>query len=278
MKIITNTASSLTEEEGRRLNIVVVPVSVTLGSRSLRDYIDIGPEEYVKLLHGDIMPASSQPALGDILPLLENSGEETIMLTVADGLSGEYSTAMGVRNSLSAQEQERTHIINSRSLAGPLRYMAVKAARLRDQGLSAKEITARIQACAQSTISYVIPADFKYLQKSGRINQMTSKIGGALHLLPVLTQSEDRKRISLMTVRRTWKASVGVIIKNMQERGIDDQYLISIAYADKKNLAAQVRQQIIDSFPRVETEVLQLAPSLITHGGPGCIVVQAVRK
>lgn len=212
------------------------------------------------------------------MPLLENSEEETIMLTVADGLSGEYSTAMGVRSSLPVQEQKRIHVINSRSLAGPLRYMAVKAARLRDQGLSAKEITARIQACAQSTISYVIPADFKYLQKSGRINQMTSKIGGALHLLPVLTQSEDRKRISLMTVRRTWKASVGVIIKNMQERGIDDQYLISIAYADKKTLAAQVRQQIIDSFPRVETEVLQLAPSLITHGGPGCIVVQAVHK
>lgn len=278
MKIITNTASSLTEEEGRRLNIVVVPVSVTLGSKSLRDYIDIGPEEYVRLLHGDVMPTSSQPALGDVLPLLENSKEETIMLTVADGLSGEYNTAMGVRNSLPAPDQKRIHIINSRSLAGPLRYMAVKAAKLRDQGFSAREITAQIRACAQSTISYVIPADFKYLQKSGRINQMTSKIGGALHLLPVLTQSEDRKRISLMTVRRTWKASVGVIIKGLQERGIDDQYLISIAYADKKNLAAQVRQQVIDSFPHVETEVLQLAPSLITHGGPGCIVVQAVHK
>ena len=54
--------------------------------------------------------------------------------------------------------------------------------------------------------------------------------------------------------------------------------LITIAFADKKDLAVKVRRQIQESFPQVESEMLQLSPSLITHGGPGCIVVQAIRK
>lgn len=276
MKIITNTASSLTQEEGKKLGISIIPVSVSLGGRLLRDYTDITSDEYVKLLHGDEMPVSSQPSLGDMLQELEGIDEDVIMLTVADGLSGEYSTAMSLRERL--PNRDRIFVINSRSLAGPLRYMAVKAAGLRDRGISTKEIVSQIRACARSTISYVIPADFNYLRKSGRITNMTSRIGSALHLLPVLTQTQDHLRISFMTVRRTWKSAVGTIISSLKETGVDEQCLISIAYADKKDLAAKVRRQISDSFPHVECEILQLSPSLITHGGPGCIVVQAVRK
>ena len=276
MKIITNTASSFTQEDGGQLGISIIPVSVSLGGRSLRDYIDISSDEYVKLLHGDEMPVSSQPSIGDMMEQLEDIDEEAIMITVADGLSGEFNTAMGLVNSL--PNKDKIYVINSRSLAGPLRHMAVKAAGLRDQGLPAKEIASQIQACAQSTISYVIPADFNYLRKSGRINNLTSKIGGALHLLPVLTQSEDRRRISFMTVRRTWKAAVATIISSLKDKGIDERWLISVAYADTKDLAAKVRRQISESFPKVETELLQLSPSLITHGGPGCVVVQTVLK
>lgn len=276
MKIITNTASSLTKEEGAKLGITIIPVSVSLGGSSLRDYTDISSDEFARLLNGDQMPVSSQPAVGDMVDELEGIDEDVIMLTVADGLSGEFNTAMGLRNTL--PNKEHIYVINSRSLAGPLRYMALKAARLRDQGLDCREIVSQISACAQSNISYVIPADFNYLRKSGRITNLTSKIGTALHLLPVLTQTEDHKRISLMTVRRTWKASVKAIISSLRETSLDEHCLISVAYADQKDLAMKVRQHIQESFPRIENEILQLPPSLITHGGPGCIVIQAIRK
>ena len=141
MKIITNTASTLTKEEGLKSGIMIIPVSVSLGGKSLRDYIDISPDEYVELLKGDEMPVSSQPAIGDMLEELENADGGAIMLTVADGLSGEYSTAMGVRNSL--PDRDNIYVINSRSLAGPLRYMALKAAKMRDQGASIQEIVSQ---------------------------------------------------------------------------------------------------------------------------------------
>ena len=144
--------------------------------------------------------------------------------------------------------------------------------------MTAQEMVPVLKACARTSASYVIPADFQYLRKSGRINNLTSRIGGALHLLPVLTQSEDRRRISLMTVRRTWKAAVGTIVSSLKDTGVDERCLLSVAYAETKDLAAKVRRQIAESFPNVETELLQLSPSLITHGGPGCVVVQMVRN
>ena len=276
MRIITNTASLFKPSEGKELGIEVIPESVSLGGKALRDYIDIGTDEFVKRIRGGEMASTSQPAVGEVMDLLETDEEETIMLTVADGLSGEYNTAMGVRNML--PNKEKIHVFNSGSLGGSLRYMVKKASALRSQGLSAGEILAQLKDCGHSSRSYVIPADFQYLKRSGRINNLTSRLGTALNLIPVLTQTEDRHRISLMSIKRTWKAALLAVQNSMKEHGVDENYLISVSYADKKEMAERILTQIRESFPKTENELLQLSPSLITHGGPGCIVIQAIRK
>ncbi len=276
MRIITNTASLFTPEEGEKMGISVIPVFVSIDDKSMRDYLDIGSDEFAALLREGKTAVSSQPAVGDVLDLLEDHDEETIMLTVADGLSGEYMTAMGVRNNL--PHKDNVYVINSGSLAGPLRYMTKKAIALREQGMSIKEIVHELEECVRSSRSYVIPADFQYLKRSGRITNFTAKIGGALNLHPVLTQSEDKRRITLVKIRRTLKAAVAVIMSSLKDAGVDENFLISVDYADKPELAKEVRRQIKVHFPDTESEILQLSPSLITHGGPGCIVVQAVRK
>ncbi len=276
MKIITNTAALLRPEEGKRLGITVLPVSVVLKNRPLRDYIDIGPDEFSDLLHGDDVPVSSQPSVGEVMELLETSDEETILLTVGDGLSGEYMTAMGVRNTL--PHKEKIHIIDSGSLAGPLHYMALKAARLRDEGFSALDIARQIRMSVRSSLSYVIPADLSYLKRSGRITNLTLKIGSALKLLPVLTQTEDRHRITLLSVKRTWRSAVGTVLTRMKEAGVNENFLLSVGYADRKEQALQALRLLKEQFPKSESELIQLPPSLITHGGPGCVTLHAVRK
>lgn len=276
MRIITNTASLFRPEEGAKLGIQIIPVSVALDDQPLRDYVDIESDEFMELLGAEHVPTSSQPCVGDVVDLLEDSDEETIMLTVADGLSGEYNTALGVRNTL--PYKDRIHVINSGSLGGPLRYLVKKAIALRNQGLSAGEIDTRLTECAASSASFVIPADFQYLRRSGRIQEITARIGCALKLLPVLTQTEDRRRISLMTVKRTWNSAVDTILTRMHAMGVNENYLISVEYADTRSLAEKIRDRIQARFPNVESELMQLSPSLITHGGPGCIVVQTIRK
>ena len=276
MKIITNTAALFSPEEGEKLGIRILPVSVTVGNRSFQDYIDIDTDDFTLLLKGEERAFSSQPSVGDVLDELEDCEEDVIMLTVGDGLSGEYNTAMGIRNTL--PNKERIHVIDSGSLGGALHYLALKAAEMRGDGMSAQQIVPLLTQCAKSSASYVIPADFQYLRKSGRIHRLTSRIGGALNLLPVLTQSEDRKKISLMKVRRTWKSAVGVILNHMKENGVNENSLIHVLYADRKELAQQVREQVQEAFPLTENVIAQLPPSLATHGGPGCIVLQSIGK
>ena len=187
MRIIADTATLFSPEEGAALGLEMVPVGVAIDGQSYKDYIEITPEQFLERIAAGGSPSSSQPAIGDVLDVLESSSEEMIFLTVGDGLSGAYQTAMGARNM--AEDPERIHIINSRTLAGPLRYLARKAVSLKDQGMSAAQIIENLQGSIESSVSFVIPEDFEFLKRSGRLTAVTAKIGGALKLLPVLTKN-----------------------------------------------------------------------------------------
>lgn len=276
MKIIADTATLLSPQEGRKMGLTIIPVGVLIDGQSYRDYEEIDSAEFLRRIEAGGVPTSSQPSIGDVLEVLENCNEETLFLTVGDGLSGAYQTAMAARNNI--EPNDHIHIINSKTLAGPMRYLAKKALVLKEQGLSAEEIMAELDMRIESSMSFVIPADFEFLKRSGRLTPLAAKIGGALRLLPVLTQTKDKTRITPVTVKRTWKSALEAILQRLQAEEVGGGHLVSVCHAGTPEKAQGIAEQIAQRIPGVETEVLELSPALMTHGGPGCIVVQAILK
>ena len=127
-------------------------------------------------------------------------------------------------------------------------------------------------------MSFVIPEDFDFLKRSGRLTAVTAKIGGALKLLPVLTQTKDKTRISPVGIKRSWKAAVELIFQRLEVLGVAKGWLISVSHAGTPEKAQGILEQTMERFPQAEGELLELSPGLMTHGGPGCIVIQAIRK
>lgn len=276
MKIIADTASLIPPAEGEKMGLTVIPVSVAVDGNTYKDYEEISSQEFLSLIEQGAAPTSSQPAIGDILDVLESEEDEMVFLTVGDGLSGAYQTAMGARNLV--EDPERVHIINSGTLAGPLHYLAKKALELKEQGLNVTELIERLKGCIESSVSFVIPEDFEFLKRSGRLTAMTAKIGGALKLLPVLTQTKDRKRITPVSIKRGWNSAVETVAQKLRDMGVGEGYLVSVCHAGTPGKARQIMEQLKDRIGKAETELLELSPALITHGGPGCIVIQAIRK
>lgn len=276
MKIIADTASLIAPADGAKMGLTVIPVSVAVDGNTYKDYEEITSAEFLRLIEAGAAPTSSQPAIGDILDVLEAGDDEMVYLTVGDGLSGAYQTAMGARNLL--DDPQRVQIINSQTLAGPLNYLVRKALELKEQGMNMQELMARLQESIESSVSFVIPEDFDFLKRSGRLTPMAAKIGGALKLLPVLTQTKDRTRITPLTIKRSWKSAVEAVAQRLRSIGAGEGYLVHVCHAGTPDKARKVLAQLRDSLGKIETELLELSPALITHGGPGCIVIQAIRK
>lgn len=276
MRIIADTATLIPPAEGEAQGMTIIPVCVSINNKTYQDYSQITSAEFLECINQGGVPSSSQPAIGDFLEILESGEDDVLMLTVGDGLSGAYQTAMGARNL--ARKPERVHILNSKTLAGPLRYLAKKAVVLKNRGLGIEQIKENLQQCIESSVSFVIPEDFNFLQRSGRLTPIAAKLGGALKLLPVLTQTKDKTRITPLGIKRGWNGAVEAVVKQMQALGVGADHLISICHAGTPQKAERILRQLRERFCGSETEILELSPALITHGGPGCIVIQAIRK
>lgn len=276
MKIVTDTASLFSPMEGKELGITVLPACTVIDGKVYRDFEDISSEEILKLVDGGAVPTTSQPSVGDMLEVLENQQEEVLFISIGDGLSGGYQNAMGVKNSM--ENGEKIHVIDTKTLAGAEHYLVQKAIQLKERGCQIGQIKEELQKCIETSVSFVIPVDFNFLKRSGRLTPIAAKIGSMIKIVPVLTQTEDMKRIAPFAIKRSRKKAVEAILERLKSLGVDDNYVISICHTGVCESAKEVLQQVKKQFANTATELFTLSPSLVTHGGPGCIVIQAIRK
>ena len=275
MKIVTDTASLFTPEEGRSLGVEIVPACAIIDGQLYRDFEDITSEEFLQKIEEGAVPTTSQPSVGDYMDAFE--GEEDILfLSIGDGLSGGYQNALGVKNTM--DDGSHIHVVDTKTLAGPQHYMVEKAVRLRQEGKTAKEILVELGHSIERSVSFVIPADFEFLRRSGRLIPLAAKIGSMIKIVPVMTQTEDMRRIRPFVITRSKKKAVEAIIGHLKEMGVDKDYIISVAHAGVLDQAKAVVEQLKAHFGETKMELYALSPALITHGGPGSITIQAVRK
>ena len=277
MKIITDTGTMFSKEEGEKLGIEVLPLNVIVDKKSYREYVDIQSDEFLKLVKEGHIPRSSQPSIGEVMDVFEKyAGEELLVINMADGLSGTYQSTLGVKETM--DNNENIHVMNSMTLCGPQRYLVEKAVQLKKQGLSLENIKQELHKCIATEKSFLIPQDFNFLKRGGRLTPIAATVGGMLKITPVMTKTKDAKRLEKFTIKKTLKSAVKEVIKALQEAGLDDTYKIFVSHAGVLEQAKGVVEQIHQAFENVAIELYELSPAFITQGGPGCIAIQSIKK
>ena len=276
MKIVTDTSTLFSPKEAAELGFTVLPLSVTAAGNVYKEYVDIQPSEFIKIVREGHVPTSSQPSVGETLEVFENTDEEIICISMADGLSGTYQSAVGAKNSV--ENNERITVINSRTLCGPHRYMVKKALKMQKEGATTQEIIDEMNRLAYSNKSFLIPSDFDFLARGGRLTPLAAKIAGLVKIVPVMTQTEDMKRLESAGMKRTMKKAVQTAIDAFVEMGVNEDYLITVSHAGCEEDATKVLNQVHEAFPNTEIELVHLSCAFIVQGGPNCIAIQTIKK
>ena len=277
IRIISDSSSLYSEKKGQEKNITIASLTVHINGKNYREYEDIETEEFIKIINEGHMPTSSQPSIGHVVDIYNQYKEDEIInISMADGLSGTYNSACVARGM--AENPERIHVINSETLCGPQKYLVDLAAALVEEGKECKEIVDEINKALKESKSYLIPHDFDYLVRGGRISSIVGKIGSAIKLVPVMTMSDDKKSLVKFTTKRTYKKAVQKIIEQMTEDGINSEHKLYIYHAFNEDGAEEVKKIILSAIPDADIEVGLLGPAFTTQGGPGCISIQHIKK
>lgn len=276
IKIMTDSSTLYTIEGGRKAGIAAVPLCITIGEFDCRDmHVDM-QEFYGRIKEGGV-PTSSQPPIGDVIDIYEEfRGFQIINIAMADGLSGTYQTACGAREQMSNKED--ITVFNSRTLCGPHRYMVDMAQKMAEDGASHKEIMDYLEMARDTAESYLMPRDFGFLRRGGRLTPLAATFGSLLKLQPIVKQTKDGTRLDRFGMGRTFKAAVGSIIRQLKEKQLGAEHVLYISHGDVPEDAHMVKTMLEKEFADVEIRILELSAAFITQGGPGCVAIQYITR
>ena len=275
VRIVSDTSTLYSTSQAQEAGFDVSPLSVTIGGKSYREFDEISSEEFVALIHQGNMPTSSQPSFGEVAEMYEKySGDEILNIAMADGLSGTYNSAVAATKLV--ENGDKITVLNSRTLCGPHRYMVEKAVKLANDGLSIPAIVEKLEEMMQKEKSFLLPADFDYLRRGGRLSPLVSYVGAAANLVPVMAMTEDCRRLTIASVRRGFTHAVKYTCTALAKRGVGEGWQVYISHADAKDKAEQALKLLQEAVPGATFHIVPLSPAFITQGGPGCVAVQAI--
>ncbi|MBQ4579100.1 MAG: DegV family protein [Clostridia bacterium] len=276
VRIVADTSTMYSPSQAQKAGFAVAPLSVTIAGKSYKELEEIQLEEFVSIIGQGHMPTSSQPALGDVIAMYEGCGDdEVINISMADGLSGTYSTAVAATQNV---ENSRIDVVNTGTLCGPHRYMVERAVEMAKASATKQEILDKVHQLMDTALSFLIPSDFDYLRRGGRLSPLVSLVGKAIKLAPVLTQSKDGRQLVISTVSRSFKLAIKHVSKELHAWGVEKGWRIYVVHSAAPGLAEIARALLTEAFPKATLEILPLTPVFTTQGGPGCVAVQVVKE
>ncbi|MFZ5808510.1 MAG: DegV family protein [Chloroflexota bacterium] len=273
--ILTDTTASIPQPLIEELEIELVPYYVLRGLETLRDMMDVKPDEFAQyLLTAQTLPTTSNPSPGDyvnaILRLTERS-LEIVALTMTSKGSGAYQSCLAAVGMIRERlPRVQIDVIDTLSVAMAQGWAVLEAARAARQGLNLNQVVEKARQTASQSVMMMTADTLRYLYMGGRIGKAQHLVGSLLNIKPIIGM-EDGVIVPLATERTRVKAYARMI-ELMQERlgGLKNIKVAFMHVAAQEQLE-HLKEMVKDQFNCVETLTTALSPALAVHSGPGTV-------
>ncbi|GAS96410.1 DegV family protein [Mycolicibacterium canariasense] len=268
VQVVTDSSARLSAEDLERWSIRQVPLHVLVGDTDLRDGIDPMPND----LHERNQVTTSGAAPADLADayrqaLVDSDGDGVVGVHISAALSGTFSTAAGVVREFGSA----VRVVNSRSAAMGIGFVALAAARAAAAGAELDEVEAAARAAVSRGHVFIVVHRLDNLRRSGRIGTAVSWLGTALSLKPLLHLDVDGRLVlaqRIRTVSKAHAAMVDSIAEIVGERSAS----IAVHHVDNYDDAAELGAALTARLPQIESlTVSDMGPVLAVHVGGGAV-------
>ncbi len=277
LRIVTDTASDITVEQARNMNIDVVSLDITFedGPAPQRTEEDFR-RFYQRLEACDKLPVTSRTPPEEYLNLFQDArekGDEMLVITLSGGLSGTVDSA---RMAKQIADYDKIEVVDSHQAILTQRMLVEQAVKLREEGYQLQEIVQRIKNTRDQVVVCGVVDTLKYLQKGGRIPASLGTLGTLLRIKPVIIL-QDRV-LKQLGKARGHDAGEEMLYKHMEQDGINKAYPVYFGYTSDPELAERFMQRTRERFGLTQTRLFPIGGVIGTHCGTRCVAVAYVKR
>lgn len=276
--IITDSHSSITQEEAKKLGIWVLPMPFYIDGECYLEGVNLTRKEFFAKLESGSAITTSQPSPADVCDVWDwalKEFEKVLYMPLSSGLSGSCETAMAL-----ARDEEyegRVLVVDHGQIATPLHQLILDTLELIEKGYSAERIKEILETGKDRMMIYIGVETLEYLKRGGRVTPAAAAIGGVLNIKPVL-KLETGKLDSFKKCRGFGKAKKIMIeaMKSDIETRFSDAmadgklHLLAATSANEEETEAWVKE-IEEAFPGMKVFCDPLSLGVSCHTGTGAL-------
>ena len=278
--ILTDSCCDLSAEMAAELGVEVLPLSLQMGDRTYRNYLDgreIGFHEfYERVRSGELATTSAVnvAAYTDTVEPLLQAGKDVLILAFSSGLSTTCNSAEVAAEELRERyPQRKLYVVDTLCASLGQGLLVWLAAREQKKGRTIEEVRDWAETHKQAVCHQFTVQDLKFLKRGGRITATTAVLGSMLQIKPVLHVDNDGK---LMTVAkaRGRRAALKALVDKMEQTAIDPKdQTVFISHGDCLEDAQLVAQMVKDRFGVERVYLNYVGPVIGAHSGPGTVAL-----
>lgn len=280
VRIIADSTCDLSQELVTRYGITIMPLYVSLGDVSYRDGVNITAADIFRYVDsGGGLPKTAAVTAADFLDCIdsvrkEHPDDEIILITISSEFSSCYQNA-----ALAAESAEGVWAVDSRNLSTGFGHVVLTAAELAEEGLSAQEITEKLQEIIPLVDASFIVNRLDYLRKGGRCSAIAALGANLLKRKPCIAV-QDGKMTVVKKYRGSYEKCVEQYVRDrLAEPDKAVQHRIFITHAAASAEAVQTADRTIREIAPFDAITETTAGCTVSsHCGPGTLGVLFIRK
>ena len=273
-KILTDSTADLPESWTQEHDVQVLGLTIQLDGQT---YETVGPdkltsEQLLAKMESGSKPTTSQINVGqfeDVFRQYAQEGTAVLYVAFASALSGTYQSAVMAREMVLEDYPEAIiTILDTKAASMGEGLLVMKAAEARAAGQSLEQTAALLQSLVPRVQTYFLVDDLNHLMRGGRISKAAALMGSLVNIKPIIAVTADGSLDSVAKVRGKKKAQAEVVRMTLET--ISGPRVV-VAYAGEKEVAENVKEQLLASGQVTEVLILPLGPVISTHTGPGTL-------
>lgn len=272
-KIITDSSCGISQEDAKKLNVIVLPLNIQFDGKNYLDGVDITTDElYNKIFKktGEKeIPKTSLITPETFLKVYEeviSEGYVPVVLPIAAVLSGTYNSACIARDMMKDKE---IYVIDSKSALGCVKIMIKHI--VENNYETADDLLKEIEYMKAHLNFYSVPDNLEYLVANGRLSRTKGLLGKILQIKPVIQLDKEGVLTPISTIMGL-KRAFHQIAEYLKEFPIDFKYPFEYGYStivENVNALIEITKNAINRL----VKPCQISPAVGAHVGPGASAI-----
>lgn len=278
--ILTDSAADLSAELAQQLDLVVMPLIVTLEGKEYLNYPDereitakylyerlrAGAMATTAALNVDTLEREMEPYLKD--------GRDVLYLSFSSGLSATYNASCIAAEELREKYPERKLLIVDTLCAssgqGMLCYLTAKQ---REAGATIEEAAKYAEETKPHLAHWFTVDDLHFLKRGGRVSAATAILGTALGIKPLL-HTDDTGHLVSVDKARGRKRVIAAMVDRMEKTAIRPQeQTVFISHGDCLEDAEYLAKLVEERLHPKQIIIQVIGPVIGAHSGPGTLAL-----